>query len=110
LEDLNINEEDVEDNYDFMNDPGVIRSKTRGTTRHKSKYMNILQDVADRTTSHISIDLDDLDTVRITRYIMRTSLRENSTKSLWVNKQLRCDWYLLLRTMLNITLRFFRGQ
>lgn len=35
-----------------------------GQTRSKAKYMNLLQDVADRKTTHISIELDDLDTVR----------------------------------------------
>lgn len=71
LGDLNINEEDLEDDDDLMNDSEETRSKTRGTTRHKSKYMKILQDVADRTTSHISIDLDDLNTVSIARHVLR---------------------------------------
>lgn len=34
-------------------------------TRSKAKYINLLQDVADRKVDHIVIDLDDLDQVII---------------------------------------------
>jgi len=65
---LNINEEDLEDDDEFMDDT-EDRTRAGGQTKSKNKYMNILQDIADRTTSHISIDLDDLDTVSHTHRV-----------------------------------------
>lgn len=42
------------------------RSRRQGHNRDpKKKYMQMLQDVADRVTSQITIDLDDLDAVGI---------------------------------------------
>ena len=45
---------------------GAQRQRDGGQAAPKSKlkYMNLLQDVADRTISHITVELDDLDTVR----------------------------------------------
>lgn len=39
------------------------RNRTR-QSRSKTKYMNLLQDVADRKVDHITIELDDLDQVK----------------------------------------------
>ncbi|KAK5133649.1 Mcm2-7 hexameric complex component [Meristemomyces frigidus] len=52
------------DEYDFMDDAanGAERAQTgRRGARSKAKYVNVLQDIADRTQSQILIDLDDLD-------------------------------------------------
>jgi len=68
LEDLNIDEDHLSDEYDFMDD--VANGSTRlpagkGDRRQdpKKKYMAMLQDVADRYTSEVMIELDDLDVV-----------------------------------------------
>ncbi|KAJ5787727.1 hypothetical protein N7457_002717 [Penicillium paradoxum] len=64
LEDLNINDGQTSDEYDFMDDADETEgANTRGARRHrepKLKYMQILQDVANRDQSHILIELDDL--------------------------------------------------
>ncbi len=68
MQDLNIDEDGISDEYDFMDDVANGSSK-RPTGRGdkgldpKKKYMAILQDVADRYTSEVTIELDDLDTV-----------------------------------------------
>ena len=48
---------------------GARQQRSGGQTAPKSKlkYMNLLQDVADRTVSNITIELDDLDQVRMSR-------------------------------------------
>ncbi|TKA76160.1 hypothetical protein B0A49_03965 [Cryomyces minteri] len=66
LENLNLDEDGLSDEYDFMDESdGEQGARTRRRDRNeapKLKYMRILQDVADRTISQITIDLDDLDT------------------------------------------------
>ncbi|KAI9870686.1 MAG: Mcm2-7 hexameric complex component, partial [Pleopsidium flavum] len=67
LQDLNIDEDGLSDEYDFMDDVANGSSKRpagRGDKAldPKKKYMAILQDVADRYTSEVTIELDDLDT------------------------------------------------
>ncbi|KAI9796313.1 MAG: Mcm2-7 hexameric complex component [Piccolia ochrophora] len=71
LRDLNIDDDDddeddgLSDEYDFVEDadtaPDATRSRRRGR-EPKSKYLDLLQDVADRNTSQIVIELDDLAT------------------------------------------------
>lgn len=72
LDDLNLDENGADNEYDFMDesrdDDGA--QTNRAQRRSKIKYMNILQDVADRTVNNIVIELDDLDQVR-----RRTPLR-----------------------------------
>ncbi|KOS38417.1 hypothetical protein ACN38_g10762 [Penicillium nordicum] len=64
LEDLNIDDGQTSDEYDFMDDADETNgANTRGARRHrepKLKYMQILQDIANRDTSNILIELDDL--------------------------------------------------
>ncbi|KAK4552971.1 DNA replication licensing factor MCM7 [Recurvomyces mirabilis] len=48
------------DEYDFMDADDATREQRR-ETRSKTKYMNVLQDVAERTKSQVLIDLDDLE-------------------------------------------------
>jgi DNA replication licensing factor MCM7 len=45
-------------------DEGAAETRRRDRNP-KQKYIQMLQDVADRARSEIQIDLDDLDTVRI---------------------------------------------
>lgn len=69
LEDLNIDDSRTSDEYDFMDDADEVEgANTRGARRHrepKLKYMQILQAVANRDTSHVLIELDDLAIVTI---------------------------------------------
>ncbi|KAJ5608023.1 hypothetical protein N7537_004642 [Penicillium hordei] len=64
LEDLNIDDGQTSDEYDFMDDVDETNGENaRGARRHrepKLKYMQILQDIANRDTSNILIELDDL--------------------------------------------------
>lgn len=67
IEDLNIDEDRTSDEYDFMDDADESGAQSRGRRRNKQpklKYMQMLQDVADRERSDILIELDDLVTVR----------------------------------------------
>ncbi len=69
LQDLRLDGDANSDEYDFMDDSeneggGEGRQGRAGQTRGpKLKYMQLLQDVADRVTSHILIELDDLQAV-----------------------------------------------
>ena len=65
LEGLNIGEDNLSDEYVMVDDAGNEKNlrkpnEYRGT---KKKYLNILQQVADRQVSEIMIELDDLDNV-----------------------------------------------
>ncbi|EME80319.1 uncharacterized protein MYCFIDRAFT_56719 [Pseudocercospora fijiensis CIRAD86] len=59
LEDLRLDGDATSDEYDFMDDVDN-GAASRRRTRSKAKYMNMLQDVADRKSSQILVDLDDL--------------------------------------------------
>ena len=69
LQSLNIDEDGLSDEYDFMEDaadaPGETRSDIKGQRDRdpKKKYMEILQNIADRQSSEICVELDDLDAV-----------------------------------------------
>lgn len=88
LEDLHINEDGLSDDYDFMEDAadgnGFTRSTYRGAQDRnpKLKYMEMLQKVADRQTSEVCIELDDLDAVSIAedcgRILLMLGQYENS--------------------------------
>ncbi|MCJ1395578.1 Mcm2-7 hexameric complex component [Xylographa bjoerkii] len=68
LQGLNIEEDGLSDEYDFMDDAADEAAPTRWSQQRgrdrdpKKKYMEILQKVADRQTTEICIELDDLDT------------------------------------------------
>lgn len=67
LEDLNIDGNRTSDEYDFMDDVEDDQgAETRGARRRqepKLKYMQILQDIANRDITNIVIELDDLEIV-----------------------------------------------
>jgi DNA replication licensing factor MCM7 len=64
IEDLHIDEDGTSDEYDFMDDVNEGNAQSRGARRRnreqKLKYMQMLQDVADRERADVLIELDDL--------------------------------------------------
>jgi DNA replication licensing factor MCM7 len=65
LSDMNIDEDDFSDEYDFMDDDdedeGQSRRQARAQAKQpKLKYAELLQKIADRYEDEITIDLDDL--------------------------------------------------
>jgi hypothetical protein len=83
LENLNLNGDGDSDEYDMVNDeddpaPGASQRRNR---QNKAKYVQMLQDIADRTRTNILIDLNDLDMVRSrVRSIPVRRLMRNSGK------------------------------
>lgn len=67
MEELNIDGNRTSDEYDFMDDVDDDEgAETRGTRRRKEpklKYMQILQDIANRDISNVVVELDDLEVV-----------------------------------------------
>jgi DNA replication licensing factor MCM7 len=70
LGDINIDEDDLSDEYDFMDDDEEAQQRRAQEKARKRapqhKYKEILQNVADRKIQEVVIDLDDLATVRHT--------------------------------------------
>ncbi|RAL03404.1 DNA replication licensing factor MCM7 [Aspergillus ibericus CBS 121593] len=65
IEDLHIDEDGTSDEYDFMDDvdqEGGAQRAGRRRREPKLKYMQLLQEVADRERTNILIELDDLAT------------------------------------------------
>lgn len=66
LEDLHLDGDGTSEEYDFMDDADDTTGATtrawrqRNAQKSKAKYMNMLQDIANRDKSQILIDLDDL--------------------------------------------------
>ena len=66
LQDLNIDEDGLSDEYDFMDDVTNGKEPRRRSGQYaepRRKYMDMLQKVADREISQVTIELDDLDNV-----------------------------------------------
>ena len=66
LEDLHIDGDGTSDEYDFMDDvveENNAAARSRSRREPKVKYIQILQDVANRERTHVLIELDDLDAV-----------------------------------------------
>ncbi|KAI9827585.1 MAG: Mcm2-7 hexameric complex component [Phylliscum demangeonii] len=65
LQDLHLEDDDLSDDYDFMDDidgGGRARGRrARADPDPKKKYMEMLQQVADRAGSEVLIELDDMD-------------------------------------------------
>jgi len=69
---MNIDEDDFSDDYDFMDDEEEDDSSARRQARSKAKlptlkYVELLQRIADRVEDEITVDLDDIAKVGITR-------------------------------------------
>jgi DNA replication licensing factor MCM7 len=62
LSGLNLNDDELDEEYDFMDESGDESRPRRPDP--KMKYMRMLQNVADRMTGQVIIDLDDLLAVR----------------------------------------------
>ncbi|CBF70403.1 hypothetical protein AN5992.2 [Aspergillus nidulans FGSC A4] len=64
IEDLHIDEDGISDEYDFMEDADESGAQSRAGRRRnkepKLKYMQMLQDVADRERLDVLVELDDL--------------------------------------------------
>lgn len=64
IQDLRIDGDHTDDEYDFMDDAEGGQAQTGRRRRDpKNKYMQMLQDVANRDSNCILIELDDLATV-----------------------------------------------
>ena len=66
VQDLNIDGDGTSDEYDFMDDVAGGKDARRPNGQHKearTKYMDMLQKVADRDLDEVTIELDDLDNV-----------------------------------------------
>lgn len=71
LMDMNLDDDDLSDDYDFMDDSDdaeqarASRREQREAERlPQKKYMKLLQKIADRIEKEITVELDDLATVR----------------------------------------------
>lgn len=69
IEELHIDGDNLSDEYDFMSDVEDVNGaqRTRRRREPKLKYMQILQEIADRERSNILIELDDLAAVSYLR-------------------------------------------
>ena len=66
LEHLHLEEDGLSDEYDFMEDVEHGKASRRKPGQYpdpKKKYIDMLQKVADRKLSEVTIELDDLDNV-----------------------------------------------
>ena len=61
IDGLNLDGDHTSDEYDFMDDADDDR--TRSSRRPKRKYMDMLQEVANRDRQNIVVELDDLQEV-----------------------------------------------
>ena len=69
LQDLNLDEDGLSDEYDFMDDVGngkESRQRDGQSSYPRKKYMDLLQKVANRQADQVTIELDDLDNVSST--------------------------------------------
>jgi DNA replication licensing factor MCM7 len=70
LGNITIGEDDLDDEYDFMDEDGQDVANQRQQAKERRapqyKYKNMLQQLSDRTIDEATIDLDDLSTVWMT--------------------------------------------
>jgi len=76
LGDMNIDEDDLSDEYDFMDEDDDEGQTSRRQARSqakmpKLKYLDLLQKVVDRYEEEITIDLDDLAKVGINPWMLQ---------------------------------------
>jgi DNA replication licensing factor MCM7 len=70
---ITIGDEDLDDDYDFMDEDGQRAQMDKTAPRYK--YKEQLQQLADRTLDELVVDLDDLVSVW-TRSLLSTNTRE----------------------------------
>jgi DNA replication licensing factor MCM7 len=77
---LNLEDDDLDEEYDFLDESGDETGRPRKGDP-KLKYMRMLQQVADRVSNQVLIDLDDLAAVRVFCQKSRLTgiVRENPT-------------------------------
>lgn len=67
LGNISIDEDDLSDEYDFMDEDDAAAEQRRRQQKQKRaprhKYVEMLQQLADRQIDTVEIDLDDLDSV-----------------------------------------------
>lgn len=87
LQGLNIDGDNTSDEYDFMDDAIAAKEKQRPTGAAKGprrKYMDQLQEVADRKRDEVLIELDDVDNVgSLDRRVVRHANNTDSMKRAW---------------------------
>lgn len=90
MEDLNIDGNRTSDEYDFMDDVDDGEgAQTRGARRRrepKLKYMQILQDVSNRDSANIVIELDDLDVVSLPPFVYICQLSPQTNRLVYSTK------------------------
>jgi len=64
LSGLNLNDEELDEEYDFMDESGDETGRPRRPDP-KLKYMRMLQNISDRGLNQILIELDDLAAVSL---------------------------------------------
>ena len=77
IDGLHLDGDHTSDEYDFMDDvagPNTTETTRNGRRATKRKYMEMLQEVADRDRTNVTIELDDLREVRETIGKMRSLL------------------------------------
>lgn len=85
LDNLNLEEDGLSDEYDFMEDvsgESERRSRQQQQRHPKLKYMQVLQDVSNRKKDQVLIELDDLAEVIRTRLTNGFGLTDCSMKKL----------------------------
>ena len=98
VQDLNIDGDGTSDEYDFMDDVAGGKDARRPNQQYREprrKYMDMLQQVADRQLDEVTIELDDLDNVRCQAVLYRRAklIRPgDSTKRASVKTPLY-DWW-----------------
>ena len=69
IEGLQLDGDHTSDEYDFMDDVAAPNGTRSRRTAPKRKYMEMLQEVADRERTNVLVDLDDLREVRRTQML-----------------------------------------
>jgi DNA replication licensing factor MCM7 len=81
LGDISIDEDDLSDDYDFMDDDEEAAERRRQERQEKRmpqlKYKNVLKKLANRAANEIVIDLDDLATVCLLPLLSTTTASLN---------------------------------
>ena len=115
LEDLNLDGDDgTSDEYDFMDDVAGGKEARQGNAQSrapKRKYMDMLQNVSDRSLDQVTIELDDLDNVCRSIHPPSAMLSiPHSTKKAMEKRAVVSDLSSRLSKMHDITSTFYQRQ